>query len=194
MPSATKPRFTPGRVYRTKDLGRWGQNPTRLAKRLVRADELVELRHGLFYRPKQSRFGAVPPEDGELMRAFLQNSAFAFTGPTYWNALGLGSTALFAHQLVYNTKRSGVFSFGNRTYRLRRVRFPRRRTREWFVVDLFENHAMAGVGLDELERRLKKAVRAGRFDVDGLFRAARRFGTKETQAAVSRAIAAGDAA
>ena len=83
----------PGRVYRTRDLATWSANPPRLAKRLVDQGELVPLAHGLFARPKQSRFGPVPPLDEEIMRAFLDGGAFVFTGPERWNALGLGTTA-----------------------------------------------------------------------------------------------------
>ena len=188
MPAAAKPRLTRGRVYRTKELGRWGENPTRLAKRLTRDQELVELRHGLFYRPKQSRFGVVPPDERELMRAFLEGGPFLFTGPDRWNALGLGSTAVFVDQLVYNTKRSGVFQFGNRRFVLRRVRFPRNPTPEWFAVDLLENYELAGVGLDDLGEGLVRAVATGRLCAEELSRAAENYGTRRTQAVVGRAL------
>ena len=46
------------------------------------------------------------------MRAFLDGGRFVFTGPERWNALGLGTTALFATPLVYNTRRSGTFELG----------------------------------------------------------------------------------
>jgi len=62
--------------------------------------------------PKLGRYGPFPPADHELMRGFLEGGCFVFSGPSRWNALGLGSTAVFASQLVYNTKRSGVFRFG----------------------------------------------------------------------------------
>jgi len=188
MPAAAKPRLTPGRVYRTKEFGRWGENPTRLAKRLTRDQGLVELRHGLYYRPKQSRFGAVPPDERELLRAFLEGSPFLFTGPDRWNSLGLGSTAVFVDRLVYNTKRSGTFQFGNRRFVLRRVRFPRDSTPEWFAVDLLENHEMAGVGLDELGAGLERAVASGRLRAKELLRAAGKYGTKRTQSVVRRAL------
>lgn len=188
MPAAAKPRLATGRVYRTKDLARWGENPSRLAKRLTRDRKLVQLRQGLFYRPRQSRFGVVPPDDRELMRAFLEGGPFLFTGPGRWNALGLGSTAVFADQLVYNTKRSGVFRFGNRRFVLRRVRFPRDPTPEWFAVDLIENRGMAGVGLDELEKGLRRAVASGRLGAAELRRAAERYGTRRTESLVDRTL------
>ena len=114
MPATTHPPLRPGRAYRTKDLSAWGANSPRLAKRLVREGRLVELAHGLFAHPRKGRFGVVPPSDEEVMRAFLDGGRFVFTGPDRWNALGLGTTALFATPLVYNTKRSGTFKLGGR--------------------------------------------------------------------------------
>jgi len=188
MPAAATPRLTSGRVYRTKDLARWGRNPTRLANRLVREGELVRLRHGLFFRPKLGRYGPVPPEDHELMRGFLEGGRFVFSGPSRWNALGLGSTAVFASQLVYNTKRSGEFRFGKRLFVLRRVKFPKSPTPEWFAVDLLENREMVGLALNELERKLTRAVRKGGLGAEELRAAAKEYGTQQTQATVDRAV------
>lgn len=61
----------------------------------------------LFAHPSRSRFGSVPPRDEELVRAFLDGAPLVFTGAERWNALGLGTTAVSAERLVYNTKRSG---------------------------------------------------------------------------------------
>ena len=84
----------------------------------------MPLAHGLFAQLRRGRFGPVPPSDDEVMRAFLDGGPFVFTGPDRWNALGLGTTSLFAAPLVYNTKRSGTFDLGGRRYVLRRVAFP----------------------------------------------------------------------
>lgn len=96
MAPAAQPRLEPGRVYRTRELRSWSANAPRLAKRLVREEALVPLAHGLFDHPKRGRFGVVPPSDEEVMRAFLDGGSFLFTGPERWNALGLGTTALFS--------------------------------------------------------------------------------------------------
>jgi len=181
------PNLKPGVVYRTRDLGRWGANPSRLAKRLVAEGQLVPLRHGLFVHPKHGRFGTVPPDDRELMRAFV-GGPFVFTGPDRWNALGLGSTAAFANPLVYNTKRSGLFDMGGRTFRLRRVDFPRKPTPEWFVVDLFDHADEAGADRRELTLALSRAIADGRLDNARLRQMSRRFGSMRTQALVESAI------
>lgn len=187
MTAAAQPTFEPGRVYRTREFRQWSANPPRFAQRLVRAGQLVQLSHGLFVAPRPSRFGVVPPTDEALMRALLDGGPFAFTGPDRWNALGLGTTAVFARPLVYNTKRSGLFDLGGRKFLLRRVAFPEVPSPEWFVVDLFENADQAGSSLEDLTAALRTALRAGRFDREHLVDVARRFGSRRTQQLVQRA-------
>lgn len=158
------PLLCPGQVLRTKDLSVWSANPVRLAQRLVRDGYLQKLKHGLFAVPKQSRFGLVPPDLPNLVAAFLEGAPFIQTGPPAWNSLGLGSTALWSHSLIYNTKRSGIFMLGNQRVHFRRVRFPERPPKEWFVVDLLECRDSVGLSLLELKPRLVDALRSGRLD------------------------------
>jgi len=188
MTAAAQPTFEPGRVYRTRELGQWSANPPRLAQRLVRDGQLVQLAHGLFAAPRRSRFGAVPPTDEALLRAFLDGGPFVFTGPERWNALGLGTTAVFATPLVYNTKRSGLFNFGGRQFLLRRVAFPETPPPEWFVVDLFENAEQAAAAPEELRVALKVALRAGKLGRTQLAAMSTRYGSRRTQALVSAAL------
>jgi hypothetical protein len=185
----TAPDLEPGRAYRTRDLLRWGKNPTRLAQRLVDEGKLREAAHGLYYAPVPSRFGSAPASDQELMRAFLADGPFVITGPPRWNALGLGSTAMFAATLVYNTQRTGEFRLDGRRFLLRRVLFPESPSPEWFVVDLLQHRDMAGVSLGELQRGLVATIRAGRWDEGRLLEMADAFGTRATLALVERAIA-----
>lgn len=182
MTQATELKLRPGRVYRTRQLAAWSANATRLAKRLVEAGELLPLAHGLFVHPAKSRFGPVPPEDSELMRAFLDGEPFVFTGPDRWNALGLGTTALHAKTLVYNTKRSGSFKLGQRPFQLRRVAFPKAAPPEWFVVDLFEHSDQAGAQPEALAKALASSLKQKRFDPLKLKKMAEAYGSKKTQA------------
>ena len=188
MTAGAHPTFEPGRVYRTRELKQWSANPPRLAQRLVREGQLVQLAHGLFAAPRNSRFGQVPPTDEALLRAFLDGAPFVFTGPERWNALGLGTTAVFATPLVYNTKRSGPFTFGGRRFLLRRVAFPQVPTPEWYVVDLFENAKQAAAAPADLAVALETALRAGRFDRTQLAALASQFGSRGTQALVNAAL------
>jgi hypothetical protein len=188
MTLAAQPTFEPGRVYRTRELAQWSANAPRLAQRLVRDGQLVQLAHGLFAAPRHSRFGEVPPTDEALLRAFLNGEPFVFTGPERWNALGLGTTGVFATPLVYNTKRSGLFTFGGRQFLLRRVAFPRSPSPEWFVVDLFEHTEQAAAAPEELREALEAALRAGKFDRDDLALMATQYGSRRTQSLVKTAL------
>ena len=190
MPAPATPTIEPGRVLRTRDLGRWGTNPARLGKRLVREGTLERRGHGIYTRPKTGRFGRVPPDEASVLRAFLDGSPFVITGSDRWNALGLGATAVLAVTLVYNTKRSGRFVLGGRPYILRRVRFPLPPPTEWFVVDLIEHADMAGATRSDLERALGAALAARRFDAAELREAAAEYGTRATRALVDRAMTA----
>lgn len=190
MGTAAHPKLEPGRVYRTRDLTAWSTNAPRLAKRLVQEGKLVPLAHGLFAHQKQSRFGAVPPSDEELMRAFLDGSPYVFTGSDRWNALGLGTTGVSASPFVYNTKRSGTFHFGGRRFVLRRVAFPENPPPEWFVVDLLEHAEQAGASRNELSASLAKALARGAYSQEQLLEMAKRYATKATQALVASSASA----
>ena len=181
--------LTPGRVYRTAHLARWGANPTRLARRLESEGRLQKLSQGLYYAPLKSRFGAVPPSDEALLTAFFDGSPWLLTGPPRWNALGLGSTQLFAKPLVYNTKRSGTVQLGGRTFELRRVAFPAEPTAEWFAIDLLRNAERVGLEPDALEAGLRSAVSTGRLSRAGLTEMAATFGRQVERDAVRRALA-----
>jgi len=184
----TQQELKPGRVYRTRELRRWSANPARLAKRLVREGKLRQAAHGLFYVPVPSSFGRAPVGETEILRAFFGASPFLISGPPKWNALGLGSTAMFTAPLVYNTKRTGEFTFDGRRYLLRRVLFPKNPPSEYFVIDLLQHHEMAGVSLADLERGLVATLKESRWNRDLLVDMAERYGTKATQALVDRAL------
>ena len=180
----------PGRVYRTRDLERWSRNPTRLAARLVERGALRRLGHGLYMRPRASSFGDVPPADEDLLRAFLGDAPFVITGPPAWNALGLGATALHADTLVYNTKRSGTFTLGGRTFRLRRVAFPENPPAEWFVVDLLKHAGEAGVSREELVQAVERALSAARLDTDRVRLMAERYARRSVRVLLEPLLAA----
>lgn len=188
MPAAARPKLRLDRVYRTRDFAAWSKNPPRFAKRLENAGVLQRLGHGIFVHPRVSRFGTVPPGDQELLRRFLDGTPFVFTGPEKWNALGLGTTAVFAAPRVYNRKRTGRFTIGGRPFDLHRVAFPKNPPTEWFVVDLFEHAALAGTSRRDLASALAGQLRRGTFNPERLRDMARRFGTKVTQAFVEGAV------
>lgn len=175
------PNLQSGRVYRTADFARFDKNPTRLVGRLVRSGRLRPLRKGLYHAPETSAFGDVPPSEDELLRAFFRGRPFLRTGPSVWNRLGLGSTAVEAVPLVYNKTRSGTVEMGGRRFELRRVRFARRPDPEFFVIDLLENTDRAGVDFATLRRALSVALQSGRFHAERLRDRAGKYGSPTTQ-------------
>lgn len=170
--------LTPGTVFRTAALRRWGHNPTRLAQRLEREGRVQRLGHGFLYVPRETKFGLAAPSEEALLDALLDGAPHLVTGPVRWNALGLGSTALHVHPLVYNTKRTGTFTVGGRTFELRRVAFPREVTAEWFVVDLLRHADSVGLDRADLARHLVAALTRARFDGERLLDMADQFASR----------------
>ena len=189
MTAPAQPKLKAGRAYRTRDLARWVKNPSRLAQRLVREGRLREAAPGLYYAPVPSKFGPAPVSGEVLLRTFLDNEPFLISGPPRWNSLGLGSTAMFASTLVYNTRRTGNFMLAGHPFLLRRVYFPKEAPPEWFVVDLLKHHNMAGIGLSELRKNLVATLRIKRWNVAKLREMAVIYGTKSIYDLIEGCIA-----
>lgn len=186
---STQPPMVPGRVYRTRELREFSANPSRWAKRLVEQGVLRQPHHGLFYLPRVGRFGPAPPSDEELLRAFLGTDAFLITGPYVWNALGLGTTQLFAVTLVYNGERTGEVELDGRRYWFRRVRFPKDPPPEWYVVDLLQNERWMAEDTSRLDEHLLRALRVGRLDRDRLRAMASEYARPAVRERLLRAVA-----
>ncbi len=109
-------------------------------RELVDSGQLIKLAQGLYYAPKQSKFGPLPPEDGQLVEGFLRDKEFLIFSPSAYNAVGLGTTQLYNRTLVYNHKRHGIFRLGKRQFDFRvKPRFPKMLTSEFLYVDLLNN-------------------------------------------------------
>ena len=130
----------PGRVYRREDLAPFSAAVDRHLQELVSAGRLTRLARGLYYAPRQSAFGVVPPADEDLVEAFLKDRDFLLFSPSAYNAAGVGTTQLYNATWVYNRKRHGVFTLGNRQYDFRvKPRFPKRLSDEFLFVDALNN-------------------------------------------------------
>ena len=133
-----------GKVYRREDLAQVSNAVDRHLRELVSGGTLKRLAQGLYYVPKKSVFGVLPPDDQELVATFLRDKDFLVFSPSSYNTLGLGTSQLYNKTLVYNRKRHGIFSFGNRQFDFRvKPRFPKKLTPEYLLVDAINN-------LDEL--------------------------------------------
>lgn len=135
-----KTQLSPGHVYRRGQLAHWSNAVDRHLRELLDDGTLKKMSPGLYYCPKQASFGEVPPEDSELVRAFLKGDDFLFTSYNLYNSLGVGTTQLYNHKLVYNHKRHGEFNFGGKKFDFRvKHKFPESLSKEFLVVDLLNN-------------------------------------------------------
>lgn len=138
--STLKTHLRPGDVYRRADLERWSKAVDRHLKQLVEEGTLTKLAGGLYYYPKQTRFGVAPAEDRKLVEAFLKDDRFLLTSPSVYNSLGVGTTQLYNQTVVYNHKRHGRFRLGKRDYEFRiKPHFPKVLSEEFLLVDLVDN-------------------------------------------------------
>lgn len=173
-------RLRAGGVYRREDLAPDSNAVDRHLKQLQETGRLKKLSQGLYYVPRQSVYGSLPPDDRELVAAFLRDDNFLILSPASYNTLELGSTQLYNRTVVYNHKRHGQFTFGNRTFDFRmKPRFPRRLSHEFLFVDLLNN---LGELSEEREDLLRNAqLKAPALDRRKLMHAASSFGTVATK-------------
>ncbi len=170
----------PGRVYRRADLLAVSTSVDRHLQALVQAGDLRKLAQGLYYAPRKSVFGELPPDDAELVRSFLRDDDFLLFSPSAYNTVGLGTTQLYNRTVVYNRKRHGHFRLGNREFDFRvKPRFPHALSTEFLFVDLLNN-------VDELAEDAsavwaRAASRFKQLDSNSLNQALRAYGNVATR-------------
>ena len=137
-----------GQVYRRQDLKGFSTAVDRELKALVAGGEVQKLAGGLYYRPLKNPFGITPPDDRELVRAFLKTGDFLLTSYNHFNQLGLGLTQVYNDYRVYNHKRSGDFSLGGKRFRFRMVpAYPHELSKEFLLVDLLNTWKTIAEGM-----------------------------------------------
>ena len=169
-----------GCVYRREDLVQVSNAVDRHLGMLVKAGLLQKLAQGLYYAPKKSAFGIVPPADQALVKKFLNDQDFLVFSPSSYNTLGFGTTQLYNKTIVYNHKRHGLFSFGNREFDFRvKPRFPKRLTPEFLMVDALNNIDSLAEDKDSLLKRVEQKLVD--YDQVKLCRAIEDFGSVATR-------------
>jgi len=173
-----------GRVYRREDLAHVSTAVDRHLRELVAGGKLKKLAPGLYYAPRQSTFGVVPPDDRALVAAFLRDKDFLIFSPSVYNTLGLGTTQLYNRTLVYNHKRHGVFALGNRLFDCRvKPRFPKKLTPEFLFVDMLNN--LDELAEDKLAVLAEAQNKVMEFDRPHLLRALESYGSMATKKRVA---------
>jgi len=179
-PNALTAALRPGAVYRREDLKGASNAVDRHLRQLLDAGELKKLSQGLYYAPRRSAFGELPPDELAVAKGFVRDDAVLVFSRSAYNSLGLGTTQLYNSTLVYNHKRHGVFQLGQRSFDFRiKPRFPRRLSPEFLLVDLLNHADELAEDLDDLWARVTRAL--PRFDGAVLARNAQRYGQVATR-------------
>lgn len=132
----------PGVVYRREQLSSYSEAVDRDLITLTQQGFLKKASPGVYYVPRKSRFGVLPPDSKLLVKAFLKDNQFLLFSADAYNALGLGLTQLYNRMIVYNKKRHGIFRLANQMFDFRRPSygFSKKLTPEFLLVDLL-NHS-----------------------------------------------------
>jgi hypothetical protein len=106
---------------------------------------------------------------------------FRFGGPRYWNQTFLGQTCLSVnYYLVYNDKIEGPFSKEGHHFYFIKESFPENPTKEFWIVDLFNNHDFAWIDLETLTSNLELRIKKGEVDLHNLMSVASQYATEQT--------------
>ncbi|WP_410879485.1 DUF6088 family protein [Myroides sp. DW712] len=164
-----------GSVYRRSDLMKWSNAVDRHLTELVNDGTLQKLSQGLYYYPKETVFGAVPPDEKVLVRSFLKDNKFLLTSPNDYNKLGVGTTQLYNKRVVYNRKRHGEFELGGRKFFFHaKPRFPKEVTQEFLLVDLVNNLDTLAEDTKEVLSKVRNKVKT--MDVQKLHKTVKAYG------------------
>jgi hypothetical protein len=175
-----KKRLQPGKVYRRNDLTHWSNSVDRHLDELVQEGILQKVAQGLYYYPKKTAFGVVPPDENVLVESFLKDDRFLVTSPNAYNSLGVGTTQLYNTRTVYNHKRHGEFKLGNRTFEFRRrPHFPQTTTPEFLLVDLVNNLDSLAEDQEEVLKNVARKVHT--MDMRKVKTFANRYGSVKTK-------------
>ena len=170
----------PGHVYRRSDLEYYSSAIDRHLGILTKDGSLIKLSQGVYYAPKSSKFGLVPPDDVVLVESFLKDSDFLMVKPNVYNTLGLGLTQLYNTTWVYNHKRKGEFKFNGKSFEFKiKSSFPNQLTKEFLLVDLLNNLDELAEDQNQTIKRLPENLSS--FNNEELMRVAQQYGSGRTK-------------
>lgn len=182
-----KLHITPGEVYRRSDLEYFSSAVDRHLSLLTQDRTLLKLSHGLYYAPKKSKFGLVPPDDLNMIERFLKDDNFLLVSPNSYNALGLGLTQLYNATWVYNHKRHGEFTLNGKSFLFKlKSSFPKTLTTEFLVIDLMNNLDELAEDSDQIVKNFNK--NADRFNVNELVKLSKYYSSGFTKKLVRLAV------
>ena len=176
-----------GQIYRRSDLEYYSSAIDRHLSMLMQEGYLVKLSQGLYYAPKSSKFGVVPPDDQVLVAGFLKDNDFLIVKPNIYNSLRLGLTQLYNTTWVYNHKRKGEIKLNGKTFEFKiKTSFPGELTKEFLLVDLLNNLDELAEDQTQVLKRLPDHLQS--FNTDELMKATQQYGTGKTKQLIKKIL------
>ena len=169
-----------GEVYRRSDLEYYSNSIDRHLAELTAEGLLIKVSQGLYYAPRKSKFGIVPPDDNSLIERFLKDDDFLLVSPNSYNGLGFGLTQLYNITWVYNHKRKGKFELNGKLFEFTlKTSFPKIVTKEFLLVDLLNHLEFVAeeqaVVINKLPSKLKD------FNLNELMKITQQYGSGKTK-------------
>ena len=176
-----------GQIYRRSDLEYYSSAIDRHLSMLMQEGYLVKLSQGLYYAPKSSKFGVVPPDDQVLVAGFLKDNDFLIVKPNIYNSLRLGLTQLYNTTWVYNHKRKGEIKLNGKTFEFKiKSSFPGQLTKEFLLVDLLNNLDELAEDQNQVLKRLPDHLQS--FNTDELMKITQQYGTGKTKQLIKKIL------
>ncbi|QES91049.1 hypothetical protein [Rhizosphaericola mali] len=173
-------KLKPGMVFRRENASIWSKAVDRDLKELLEVGTLKKAATGLYYVPRKSVYGVLPPDDKELVAGFLKDPNFLLTSPNNFNTLGLGTTQLYNSKIVYNRKRHGKHTLAGKTFDFRiRHAFPKKLNDLFLFVDLVNNIDYLAENKQLLLQKIK--AKAQTLDRTELKKQVLKYGTERTK-------------
>lgn len=169
-----------GKVYRREQIQAYSKSVDRDLQNMLKLGKLKKLNKGLYYVPKKTVFGDVPPDAKNIVQAFLKDDDFLITSQNNYNSLGLGTTQLYNVLIVYNNKRHGKIKIAgiNFDFRLKH-NFPKKISKEFLLVDLLNNIKNIAEDSEIIVEKIQKKL--FEFDTKKLKRIIKTFGNMNTK-------------
>lgn len=170
-----------GRVYRREALVSYTKAVDRDLKSLSKSGTLRKVAPGLYYYPKTSIYGELPPSDYDLANSFLKDDPFLLFTWNDYNSLQLGLTQLYNKVVVYNRKRHEKVRLGNKLFDFRRPTkgFPSELSKEFLLVDLLNNLSELSDDPEKVKAHVKNRLLS--FDLSKLKKMAEWYGKVSTR-------------
>jgi len=182
-----KKNLRKGKVYRREDLSKCSTAIDRHLAEAITDGALQKLAQGLYYAPKKTAFGIVPPDEDQLIKVFLKGDDYLITSPNYYNTLGLGSTQIYNTKRIYNHKRHEDIKLGNRIYQFRRKpKFPKKLSQEYIVIDMLNNLDTLAEDKTAITSALRSNIK--NFDAKELLKNANQYGSIATRKFIKEVI------